>query len=171
MATGTTKQDDAAVERLLTATRNTMAKARYCWAVTAAADGTANARPMGKLPSAPDRDEWKIWFLTRRSSRKAKEILQTGRITIVYQHDTDDACVTLIGRASLMEDRTAMRAQWQKPWNLFFPGGAEDANAVFVDADIDRIELWVRGVTPEPFGTRGEILERDAGGRWSVIAG
>jgi hypothetical protein len=28
------------------------------------------------------------------------------------------------------------------------------------------MELWIRGVTPEPFGLLPTVLERDAGGGW-----
>jgi hypothetical protein len=31
------------------------------------------------------------------------------------------------------------------------------------------MELWIRGVTPEPFGMRPTTLERDAGGAWRLI--
>jgi hypothetical protein len=30
------------------------------------------------------------------------------------------------------------------------------------------MELWIRGVTPEPFGLRPTILERDDGGGWRL---
>jgi hypothetical protein len=30
------------------------------------------------------------------------------------------------------------------------------------------MELWIRGVTPEPFGLRATVLERDAGG-WRLV--
>jgi hypothetical protein len=32
------------------------------------------------------------------------------------------------------------------------------------------MELWIRGVTPEPFGLRATALERDADGGWRVVA-
>jgi hypothetical protein len=31
------------------------------------------------------------------------------------------------------------------------------------------MELWIRGVTPEPFGLRATVLERRAGDGWRVI--
>jgi hypothetical protein len=37
----------ASLEQLLAAAAATMAKARYCWALTIAEDGSVNARPMG----------------------------------------------------------------------------------------------------------------------------
>lgn len=157
------------VERLLTAANDTMAKARYCWAVTVAGDGHANARPMGRLMALPGEDAWSVWFMTRRTSRKAIEIGRTGHLTVIFQHDTEEAYVTLIGRAAVVTDRAAIRARWQQRWNLFFPGGAEDENVAFLRTETERIELWAHGVSPEPFGTRAAIMERDHAGQWHEV--
>jgi general stress protein 26 len=97
---------------------------------------------------------------------KALEIGRVGRITVVFQHDADDGYVTLIGRSEIITGRAVIRPRWQKDWNLFFAGGAEDENAVFVRTEAMRLELWVRGVTAEPFGARTTILERDESGQW-----
>src|SRR5262245_45380985 len=155
------------VERLLAAAVATMEKARYCWAMTVAEDGSVNARPMGPQKSPASEDPFGILFLTRRGSRKALEIGRTGRLSAVYQHDADDSYVTLIGRGVIIADRTLLRARWQPAWNQFFPAGVDDETAIFVQLEADRIELWVRGVTPEPFGTRGAILAP----YWSVVHG
>ncbi len=32
------------------------------------------------------------------------------------------------------------------------------------------MELWIRGVTPEPFAMQTTVLERDGGGAWRLIA-
>ena len=110
-------------------------------------------------------------FLTRRGSRKALEIGRTGRLSVVYQHDADDSYVTLIGRGVIIADRALLRARWQPAWNRFFPAGVDDETSMFVQLEADRIELWVRGVTPEPFGTRGAIMERGPGQPWRLVQG
>jgi general stress protein 26 len=134
------KAESASLEQLLAAAA-TMAKARYCWAVTIAEDGSVNARPMGPQKSGPQKsgsqksgpqkspsreDPFSILFLTRRGSRKAREIGRTGRLSVVYQHDADDGYVTLIGRGVVVADRALLRARWQPAWNLFFPAGADE---------------------------------------------
>jgi general stress protein 26 len=81
----------ASVERLLAAAAATMEKARYCWAMMVAEDGSVNARPMGPQKSPASEDPFGILFLTRRASRKALEIGRTGRLSVVYQHDADDS--------------------------------------------------------------------------------
>jgi hypothetical protein len=102
-------------------------------------------------------------------SRKAREIGWTGRLSVVYQHDADDGYVTLIGRGVIVADRALQRARWQPAWNQFFPAGADDETSIFVQLEAERIELWVRGVTAEPFGTRGAILERGPGQPWHLF--
>jgi general stress protein 26 len=161
----------ASVERLLAAAAATMEKARYCWAITVAEDGSANARPMGPQKSPASEDPFGILFLTRRGSGKALEIGRTGRLSVVYQHDADDSYVTLIGRGVIIADRALLRARWQPAWNRFFPAGVDDETSMFVQLEAERIELWVRGVTPEPFGTRGAIMERGPGQPWRLVQG
>jgi general stress protein 26 len=107
--------------------------------------------------------------MTRRTSRKALEIGRAGRLTVVFQHDADDSYVTLIGRSEIITDRAVIRPRWQKDWNLFFADGAEDENAVLVRTEAMRLELWVRGVTAEPFGARTTILERDESREWREV--
>ena len=60
-------------------------------------------------------------------------------------------------------------ARWKAAYNAYFPSEQDRANAAFVEVDIERMELWIRGVTPEPFGLRATVLARDGGG-WRLIA-
>jgi len=164
-----TVTDVSAAERLLAATRQTNGTTRYCWAMTAAGGGGVNARLMGRLASLPGEDEWTVWFLTGDRSRKAGEIRLAGRLTVGYQHDADYA--VLIGPATLIEDRPELRRRWQDGWNVFFPGGPDDSAAALVRMEVDRIELCMRGVTPEPFGSRYLALERESTRQWKVVTG
>jgi general stress protein 26 len=170
------KTGSASLEQLLAAAEATMAKTRYCWAMTIAEDGSVNARPMGPQKPGPQNspsgeDPFGILFLTRRGSRKAQEIGRTGRLSVLYQQDGDDGYVTLIGRGVIVADRALLRARWQPAWNQFFPTGPDDEASIFVQLEAERIELWVRGVTAEPFGSRGAILERDRGQPWRLVQG
>jgi general stress protein 26 len=161
----------ASLEQLLAAAAAIMTKARYCWALTIAEDGSINARPMGPQRSSSREDPFGILFLTRSGSRKAREIGRTGRLSVVYQHDADDGYVTLIGRGAVIADRALLRVRWQPAWNQFFPAGADDETSILVQLEAERIELWVRGVTSEPFGARGAILARDPGQPWRLVEG
>jgi general stress protein 26 len=152
-----------AVERVLRAARETIAKPRYCWAITPSADGGASARGMQRLANIGD-DEWTVWFLTGGSSRKAAEIRRSGRMTVAYAHDAGGDCVALVGRAVLVTDRPLIHAHWQESWSRFFAGGRDDPNAAFVKVEISRIEICVER------GTWTATLEREVQGPWRLLA-
>ena len=162
------KTNATEVDRLLEATRQTMAKVRDCWAATPAADGGVNARIVQPIHAAPDDGDWTICFITGARTRKAAEIARAGRMTLCYQHHPDRGYVVLSGRAALVTERSAIRARWREPWRLFFPGGPEDPDLVLVRLAVDRVELCVPGVSPEPFGIRYAALARDSAGMWRL---
>ena len=157
------------VSGLLAGAAKTMRSARYCWLATAAEAGAPQVRPMGRVLNDPGEDEWKIRFLTDGRSHKAADMRRAGKVTILFQHDPDLAFVSLIGKAALHEDASETRSRWKAAYNVYFPSEADRANAIFVEVEVQRMELWIRGVTPEPFGLRATVLERDAGG-WRLIA-
>jgi general stress protein 26 len=90
-------------------------------------------------------------------------------VTVIFQHDADDAYVTLIGAATLRESASKVRRRWKAAYNVYFPSEQDRANAAFVEIETERMELWIRGVTPEPFGLHTTILERDVSGNWRLI--
>jgi general stress protein 26 len=162
-------RDGLEVIRLLAGAAKTVANARYCWLATTTENGGASARPMGRLPPDPGEDAWTIRFVTDGRSRKASDIRRTGKVAIIFQHDADDAYVTLTGAAALRRGASEVSRRWKGAYNLYFPGEQDRANAAFVEIEAERIELWLRGVTREPFGSYPAILERDASGDWRLI--
>ncbi len=161
----------AEVGRLLAGAAEAIASVRYCWLVTAAETRGVNSRPMGRLPRDPGESEWKIRFITDGRSRKVSDIRRDGKVAVVFQRDPDDAYVTLIGTATLRGDASEVRRRWKNAYNIYFPTEQDRANAAFIEVDVERMELWIRGVTPEPFGLHPTVLERDAKGAWRVIPG
>ena len=163
------QRDRIEVSRLIAGAVRTVASARYCWLASTAADGGVNARPMGRLLRDPDENDWTIRFVTDGRSRKASEIRRVCRVAVVFQHDTDDAFVTLTGPATLHEGASEISRHWKNAYNVYFPTQQDRANAAFVEIAAERMELWIRGVTPEPFGVYPTALERGASGDWRLI--
>ena len=163
--------DATEASRLLAGAARTIKRARYCWLVTAAEDGFANLRPMGRLlPDADEgKDEWMIRFITDGRSRKASDIRRADKVAIIFQHDADDAFAALIGKAERFESESEVGERWRDTYDALVPTAEDRANAMFVEVEIQRMELWIRGVTAEPFGFRTTILERDARGNWQVV--
>jgi len=163
------ERDGVEVSRLLAGAAKTVARARYCWLATTAENGGVNARPMGRVLCDPDENDWTIRFITDGRSRKASDIRRVCKVAVIFQHDADDAFVTLIGAAMLREGASEVRRRWKNAYNVYFPSEQDRANAAFLEIDAERMELWIRGITPEPFGLYSTILERDASGDWRLI--
>lgn len=164
------KSDAVEVSRLLAGAAKTMASARYCWLATTPEAGAPSLRPMGRTMRDDGEDEWKLRFLTDGRSRKARDMRRASEAAIIFQHEPDLAYVTLTGRAKLHDSASDVRRRWKDGYNVYFPAETDRANAIFVEVDVQRMELWIRGVTPEPFGLQPMALERDAGGGWRVTA-
>ena len=162
------KSDTVDVGRLLEGAARTMRNARYCWLATASETGAHHARPMGRIVNDPDEDEWRIRFLTDGRSRKAADMRRASGVTVIFHHEPDLAYVALIGRAELHEDASETRGRWKAAYDAYFPSETDRRNAIFVEVEVERMELWIRGVTPEPFGLRATALERDASG-WRLV--
>src|SRR4029077_5593188 len=62
-----------------------------------------------------------------------------------------------------------MRTMWSSDMDAHFPPGFADANMIVIQVDVDRIEVHVRGLTPEPFGAGRTLLERQSDGTWRFI--
>ncbi len=156
-------------KRLLEGAVAALRKAPVCWLATAGDLAAGDQRPMGLLLNDSDFERWTLLFLTDARSRKATEIRADGAVAILAQHAPDDAFLRLLGRAVLIESAAEVAARWNDAYAAFFPGDAR-AHAVFVEVAIQRLELWIRGVTPEPYGLRTTIVERTGEGWRAALA-
>jgi general stress protein 26 len=163
--------DDAdEVSRLLAAAAGKIARTRYCWLIAGAGEGGVRPRPMGRLPRDANDDPWTLRFITDGASPKAAAMRRSADVSLIFQNDPDEAFVAIAGKARLIEDRGEIAKRWNAAYDVFFPEGPDRSSAVFVAIDTVRVELWIRGVTPEPFGIRTTIIERDAQRIWRLMA-
>jgi general stress protein 26 len=160
-------ETDAEVGALLKGAAKTIQAVRYCWLVTKAkGDSCFNARPMGRVLPDKSEDGWTIRFVTDGRSRKAHELCGEREVGLIFQSDPDEAYVALFGKARLLERADDVARFWKKHYEVYFPTPADRAAAAFIEVNVVRMELWIRGVTPEPFGLNATRLARDAGGAW-----
>ena len=132
--------------------------------MTTAEDGY-HARPMGRIPAEPGRG------CARRPLRGRWPVTQDGgdppcdKVTAIYEHQPSDGYVIVTGTAILQDDPAVVCQRWKRGYETYFPTEADRAHALFVEVAIERMELWIRGVTPEPFGTnrRCSSAKRKAG--------
>jgi general stress protein 26 len=169
MSQTTEQRETVDVSKLLAGAARTMASVRYCWLATASEAGSPRLRPMGQILRDPGEDEWTIRFLTDGRSRKAADLRRGGELAIVFQSDPDLAFMTLTGKAALHDDASEVCARWKRAYDHYFSTETDRANAIFFEVEVERMELWIEGVTPEPFGLRATVLERNADG-WRIAA-
>jgi general stress protein 26 len=160
------------VSKLLAGAAAAVRGVPFCWLATTSEDGLAHVRPMGPLRPDPGegKDEWTIRFLTDGRSRKAADLRRSGRVTVIVQHDPSLAFVTLTGTATLHDTEPEVRRRWKDAYDAIFPTEEDRAAALFLDVDVERMDLLIRGVTPEPFGIHTTTIERDAGGAWRAVS-
>ncbi len=144
----------------------TITAAPFCWLATVDESGAPRLRPMGRLPPEAGEDAWTLRFVTDGRALKAGNIRRAGRADLVFRREAEDAFVALAGTARLEERETEVRRRWKRAYDAFFPSEADKASAVFLTVEANRLDLWIRGVTPEPFGLKTTTLERGADGVW-----
>jgi general stress protein 26 len=154
------------LSQLLTAASHVLAGARASWLITAGEEDAVNVRPMGGLRAVRP-GSWKMLYLADARSRKAADIRRAGQSTVVVQHG-DDAFVNVAGLAALLEGASEVRKHWISGYDRYFPTEQDRVNAVLIELDVRRMDLWIRGVTPEPFGLRPTRLAQDADGEWQI---
>jgi general stress protein 26 len=160
---------DEEIVQLLDAARETIAAVPVCWLVTRSVEGGTNARAVSSSAGSPRSDQWTRRFLVRRSSRKVAEMREAPMVTLAFQHPSGERYIALRGRATIIDDVVEMRTMWSSDLDSHFPPGFADANMIVIQVDVDRIEVHVRGLTPEPFGARRTLLERKSAGAWRFI--
>ena len=155
-------------EGLLTLARELINDVTFCFAITCAENGDAHARIVQPRKLT---DEWTVDFLTNRRCRKVRELESSGKMTLAYQHERDRSYVSLVGRASIVDDVELKRSRWVPAADRWNPGGPDDPAVVFARLETQRIELWsaVRNVMPEPQGYSAAVLVRDGDG-WHYSA-
>jgi general stress protein 26 len=156
---------DAEIERLIAAARDTISEVPYCWVVTAAGGGGANARAVKAFPNEAGEDPWTRWFLTNRIGRKATEISRTGRVTLAYQHQSGNAYVALAGPAEVIDEPAVVESRLRQ---VYDPEATLAGKLVAVRVTGNHLELHIRGVTAEPWGHGRTLLDRQPDGSWQI---
>jgi general stress protein 26 len=163
------KVTEADILQLLDAARETIAAVPICWLATRSLEGGTNVRAISSSAGPCGSDEWTRRFVVRRSSRKVAEMRAAPLVTLAFQHPSGDRYIALGGRSTIIEDAAQMRTMWSSDLDEHFPPGFADANMIVIQVDVDRIEVHVRGLTPEPFGAGRTLLERQSAGSWRFI--
>jgi general stress protein 26 len=154
-----------ALQEMLEGATTVIRHARFCWLVTENYDSPPTVRPMGQILEADE--HLKVRFITDRRSRKAEEIWNNSRVQLLFSRESADAFVILVGDAIVVTDREAISARWKRGYDLYFPTAEDRLQAAFIEVRPRALKLWIRGVTPEPYGFRPTVLTCSRGSEWT----
>ena len=154
-----------AVQGMLEGATTVIRHARFCWLVTENYDSNPGVRPMGQILEADE--HLQVRFITDRRSHKAEEIWNNGRVQLLFSRESADAFVILAGDALVVTDREAIAARWKRGYEQYFPTAEDRSHAAFIEVRPRVLKLWIRGVTPEPYGVRPTVLTCSRGSDWT----
>ncbi len=122
-----------------------------CMMVTAAKDGSFDARPM-----ATQKAEFSgtVWFLTPHESGKVGEIEQDSHVTLVYSQPADHNFVSAKGRASISRDRSKIHELWNPMYKAWFPEGEDDPRIAVLKVEITEAQYWEASSSKLVFGAK-----------------
>jgi general stress protein 26 len=156
------------VQEMLEGATTVIRHARFCWLVTENSDSNPAVRPMGQILEADELLQ--VRFITDSRSRKAAEIWNNGRVQLLFSSESADAFVILAGDARIVTNREAIAARWKESYGRYFRTAEDRLHAAFIEVRPRALKLWIRGVTPEPFGSRPTVLTRMGRCEWTEEA-
>ena len=114
------KEEFSSVNRdtLLSVARDYINTVRFCALVTIDSTGSPHVRTMD--PFQPD-ENMIIWLGSKPKSRKVQEIRNNPHVALYYPNDKGDGYVSIIGTASIVDDKENKAAHWKNEWDRFYP--------------------------------------------------
>lgn len=106
--------------------------------ITHAQGEKIRARPMA---IAKVEDNCDLWFLTGRESPKVNEIANNQQVNVVCQ-DGEKICLSISGRAELVNDRRKLEEAWKESFKVWFPGGKDDPDIRMIFVRGEEAEYW-----------------------------
>ena len=102
-------------------------------------NGSLQSRPMASLDR---RFDGELWFFSRKSSHKTREIQKTHQVNICYSNSEDSAYVSLSGEAEVIDDLKKLIEFWKPELKAYFPMGLEDPDLALLRVKIATAEYW-----------------------------
>lgn len=151
------KPTEPGKDQLLKAAREVMAAARYCAFITVGEDAHPQARIMD--PFEPEAD-MTVWLATNPATRKVAEVRRDPRVTLLYFDSKGPAYVTLVGRASVVDDAAEKAKRWKEEWAQFYRDGNRGADYLLLRVAPRRLEIvsYPHGILNDPENWRPRSL-------------
>jgi general stress protein 26 len=120
---------------------------------TLTADGSPVSRAMTNLHGADrlpahskffaEQGEWNLFFRTKRSTEKVKQIQHNAKAAVYCCDATKMAGLDLIGRVEILNDPHAKKILWRDEWNCFF-FGPDDPEYRLLKFHTESFRLFIR---------------------------
>jgi general stress protein 26 len=101
--------------------------------------GGLRARP---IEARPDRKAGLIFFVTDIHSAKEDEIEARRDVGLVFIDSSDNAYLSITGRASVTRDPDKTKAAWRNTHKVWWPGGPTDPDVCLLQIESATAELW-----------------------------
>jgi len=98
-----------------------------------------HSRPMG---TAELDEEGNMWFFTNESAFREKQAAIGNRVSLTYTDTQEEPFLSVVGRASLVDDRPRLQRLWNPFAKAFFPKGQDDPNLTLLRVKPTHIEYW-----------------------------
>jgi general stress protein 26 len=108
---------------------------------------TRNDRGMHGRPMATaqaDEQMTQLWFATKRTHAKIKEIQADDRVMIGYTSADGTEWASINGRARIVDDRGKMRELWSPFWRTWLDG-PDDPEMILIEVTPESAEFWDMG--------------------------
>jgi general stress protein 26 len=115
-----------------------MKAARYCTLITMGADGRPQARVVDPLIAE---SEGAIWIATNPLTRKAREIDQDPRVTLMFFNPAAGEYVTVLARATVVTDAARKAAHWKPEWSPFYKAQTSGPDFMLFEVRPSRFEV------------------------------
>jgi len=151
-------EPEASRQRVLEAAAELMRATSYCALVTLDADGTPQARAMEPFPPEPDLT---VWLGTHAGTRKLEQIRKDPRVTLFYLAEGGSGYVTLLGRATIVDDPAEKAKRWKPSWKAFYDDENHGQDYLLLRVKPYRVEVMSagHGIAIEPKGWKPAVVE------------
>jgi len=140
--TATSNEHEKDLEKLFKIIHNV----KFAMLTTVNEDGTLHSRPM--INEQADSIHGELWFFTHRSAYKVTEVNKGSQeVNVSYSDQEHQSCVSISGRANLVDDNTKKKDLWNDSLKTWFPKGLDDPDLTLLRVNIAEAEYWDSSLT------------------------
>lgn len=102
-------------------------------------EGKLRGRPMS---TASVDEDGTLWFFTNEYSGKVEEISKNNEVYLTYASKGSSAYLTVLGKASLVDERSKIEELWEPTMKIWFPEGLDDPKILLLKVSPTEAEYW-----------------------------